>query len=101
MTHRMHPTSKDPCKLERGEMRRVSQDRRFGLVGYHVCCPRCGYVDVALNGQDKMVIIEDAVTGAVTFSAPWRCVFCQVLIHIRNGLGTLEKDEHVRDVCYR
>ena len=82
-------------------MRRVSQDRRFGLVGYHVCCPRCGYVTVALHGRDEMVITEDAATGAVTFSVPLRCVFCQVLIHVRDGLGSLEEDEHVRDVRYR
>ncbi|PIE16885.1 MAG: hypothetical protein CSA65_09880 [Proteobacteria bacterium] len=97
----MRPTSKGPCKLERGEMRRVSQDRRFGLVGYHVCCPRCGYVTVALNGRDEMVITEEPATGAVTFSVPQRCVFCQVLIHVRDGLGRLEEDEHVRDVRYR
>ena len=54
----MRPTSKPPCKLERGELRRVSQDRRFGLVGYHVCCPRCGFVTVALNGNDGLVITE-------------------------------------------
>ena len=58
-------------------------------------------VTVALNGRDGMVITEDPVTGAVTFSAPLRCVFCQVLIHVKDGLGTLEEDEHVRDVRYR
>ena len=101
MSIRMRPTSKGPCKLERGEMRRVSQDRRFGLVGYHVCCPRCGYVTVALNGRDGMVITEDEEGGAVTFSEPLRCLFCQILIHIRDGLGALEEDEHVRNVRYR
>ena len=54
MSIRMLPTSKGPCKLERGEMRRVSQDKRFGLVGYHVCCPRCGYVTVALRERVKI-----------------------------------------------
>ena len=97
----MRPTNKGPCKLERGEMRRVSQNRRFGLVGYHVCCPRCGYVTVALNGKDRMVITEDSEGSAVTFSKPLRCVFCQILIHVQDGLGTLEEDEHVRNVCYR
>ena len=46
-------------------------------------------------------IDEDPVTGAVTFSNPLRCVFCQILIHVRDGLGTLEEDTHVRDVRYR
>jgi hypothetical protein len=94
----MDPTSKGPCNLERGEMRRVSQNRQFGLVGYHVCCPRCGYVTVALNGRDEMVITEDPVTSAVTFSVPLRCMFCRVLIHVRDGLGSLEEDEHVRNL---
>ena len=101
MSIRMRPSSNGPCKLERGEMRRVSQDRRFGLVGYHVCCPRCGYVTVALNGRDGIVITEDEGGSAVTFSDPLRCVFCQILIHVRDGLGTLEEDEHVRNVRYR
>jgi hypothetical protein len=38
-------SSKRPCVLVRGEMRRVPQDRSYkGIVGYHVCCPRCGFV---------------------------------------------------------
>lgn len=101
MSIRMRPTGKGPCKLERGEMRRVSQDKRFGLVGYHVCCPRCGYVTVALNGSKGLVITEDQAHDAVTFSEPLRCAFCQVLIHVKDGLGTLEEDSLVRDVCYR
>ena len=37
------PSTKRPCRLERGEIRRVPQDRSNLLVGYHVCCLRCGF----------------------------------------------------------
>ena len=97
----MHPTSKLPSKLEPGEMRRVSQDRHRLLVGYHVCCPRCGFVTVALNGNDGLVITEDQAGGRVTFSQPVRCVFCAVLVHLRDGEAELEDDDRVRRVRYR
>ena len=98
---RMRPTSKRPCHLERGELRRVSQDRRFGLVGYHVCCPRCGFVTVALNGNDGLLITEDDTGDRVSFSQPVRCVYCAVLIHLRDGQAELEEDGRVRRVRYR
>jgi len=97
----MRPTSKPPCKLERGELRRVSQDRRFGLVGYHVCCPRCGFVTVALNGHDGLVITESEDGERVTFSRPIRCLCCAVLIGIKNGEPDIQEDERVRRVQYR
>ena len=98
---RMRPTSKRPCKLERGELRRVSQDRRRLLVGYHVCCPRCGFVTVALNGHDGLAITESEDGSEVTFSKPLRCLYCAVLIHLKDGLATLEEDDRVRGVRYR
>jgi len=98
---RLTPTSKRPCKLERGELRRVSQDRRRLLVGYHVCCPRCGFVTVALNGRDGLVISESDDGQDVTFSKPVRCLYCAVLIHLTAGEANLEEDEHVRHLRYR
>ena len=98
---RMLPTDKRPCKLERGEMRRVSQDRRRLLVGYHVCCPACGFVTVALNGDDGLVITESEDGEDVWFSRPLRCVYCAVLIHLQSGNGRLEEDANVRRVRYR
>lgn len=97
----MRPTDKPPCKLERGELRRVSQDRRFGLVGYHVCCPRCGFVTVALNGNDGLVITESEDGKRVTFSRPVRCLYCAVLIGLKNGEPDIQEDERVRRVQYR
>lgn len=98
---RMTPTSKRPCKLARGEIRRVSQDRRRLLVGYHVCCPRCGFVTVALNGHDGLSITESEDGSDVTFSQALRCLYCAVLIHLRDGVATLEEDDRVRRVQYR
>lgn len=98
---RLRPTNKRPCKLERGELRRVSQDRRRLLVGYHVCCPRCGFVTVALNGNDGLDITESEDGCDVTFSKPLRCVYCAVLIHLAGGEANLEEDDRVRRVRYR
>ena len=97
----MRPTSKRPCKLEPGEMRRVSQDRRRPLVGYHLCCPRCGFVTVALNGHEGLVISESEDGADITFSKPLRCIYCAVLIHLHHGEAELEEDERVRNVRYR
>jgi len=98
---RLRPTNKRPCKLERGEMRRVSQERRRLLVGYHVCCPRCGFVTVAFNGQDGFLISESDDGERVTFSRPLRCVYCAVLIRLQDGQAELEEDDRVRRVRYR
>ena len=55
---RLHVTDRRPCRLERGDLRRVPQNLQSGIVGYHVCCPRCGFVTVALNGNDGLTITE-------------------------------------------
>lgn len=93
-------TDKRPCRLGRGELRRVPQDRSYrGIVGYHVCCPRCGFVNAVLNGVDGVTITEDG--EAVTFSAPTRCVFCNVALRLERGELTTAEDSHVRHVRYR
>ena len=53
------PSTKRPCRLERGEIRRVPQDRTNLLVGYHVCCPRCGFNTPALAGNDGLQRVDD------------------------------------------
>ncbi len=100
---RLHITDRRPCRLERGDLRRVPQSLFDLLVGYHVCCPRCGFVTVALNGSDGLTITEIREDGAllVTFSRPVRCVYCAVLIHVDRGEATLEEDANVRHVRYR
>jgi len=42
MSHPLRVVTKRPCRLDRGELRRVSQDRRQLLIAYHLCC--CGFV---------------------------------------------------------
>ena len=94
-------TEKRPCRLDRGEVRRVPQDRSYrGIVGYHVGCPRCGFVTAVLHGLDCLRITE-AADRSVSFSSPARCVFCGVLLHLTDGDLTLEEDAHVRNVQYR
>ncbi len=94
-------SSKRPCALARGEMRRVPQDRSYkGLVGYHVCCPRCGFVTAVLNGVEGLSITESS-TDEVSFSRAFRCVFCSVNVSLHGGELSLEEDEHVRNVSYR
>ena len=95
---RVNVTSKRPCKLERGDVRRVPQNNPRMLVGYHVCCPSCGFVTPALVG-DQGLKIEEA--DAVGFSKPLECTYCRVLIHLGRGELTLEEHPGVRNICFR
>ncbi|MFI5297483.1 MAG: hypothetical protein ACHREM_05240 [Polyangiales bacterium] len=92
-------TDKRPCRLGRGDIRRVPQERSYrGIVGYHVGCPRCGFVTAVLQGDNQQAITEDA-NGVVTFSVPARCGNCDVTIRLEHGeLTTEEVDSapHVR-----
>ena len=67
------PSAKRPCRLERGEIRRVPQDRTNLLVGYHVCCLRCGFNTPALAGNDGLDIDEGDAPDDLTFSKALRC----------------------------
>ncbi len=98
---RVVPSTKRPCRLERGDVRRVPQDRRGLLVGYHVCCPRCGFVTPALAGDAGLDIVEGQDPSGLTFSQPVRCTFCRVLLHLSHGELCLEEDADVRNVRYR
>ena len=95
------PSSKRPCHLGRGEIRRVPQDRERRLVGYHVCCQRCGFNTPALAGDGGLDITEGDAPDDLTFSRPLRCVFCRVLMHVVHGALRLEEDADVRSVRYR
>jgi hypothetical protein len=98
---KLQTTSRRPCELERGQARRVPQNPGSGLVGYHLCCPRCGYVTVALHGAEELTIAENEDRTEVTLSRPVRCIFCKVQIGVIAGDIELIEDEHVRDVRYR
>lgn len=94
------PSAKRPCRLEAGEVRRVPQDRTNFLVGYHVCCRRCGFITPALDGHG-LEITEGAEPDDLTFSQALRCTFCRVLMHVSHGELRLEEDADVRNVRYR
>jgi hypothetical protein len=95
------PSAKRPCRLERGEIRRVPQDRTNLLVGYHVCCLRCGFNTPALAGNDGLDIDEGDGPDDLTFSKALRCTFCRVLMHVAHGELRLEEDADVRHICFR
>jgi len=94
-------TSKRPCNLKGGEVRRVSQNRNNLLIGYHVCCRRCGFVVLAINGHEGLAVTEGTEPDDITFSQPLRCTYCRVLMHVSHGQLRLEEDAHVRSVRYR
>ena len=98
---RLVPSTKRPCRLERGEVRRVPQARGGFLVGYHVCCPRCGFNTPALNGDAGLDVTEGEDLADLTFSRALRCTFCRVLLHVSHGELRLEEDADVRNVRYR
>ena len=98
---RIRPSDKRPCRLAGGEVRRVPQDPRGLLVGYHLCCSRCGFVTVALVGADGLEVEEGGAPDDVTMSRPIRCTRCEVLIHVTAGEVRLEEDVHVRPFPHR
>ena len=88
---------KAPCALERGEMRRVPANPKSAILGYHVCCPRCGFVSVAVEGKQGLIMEED---DAVTFSKPLDCLYCRVKLHLNKSVFRMEETRYVRAICY-
>lgn len=97
---RVTHTSEPPCCMTRGQVRRVPRKRSQSVLGVHVCCPRCGYVTLVLEGRGGIWISEDQ-GGQVSFSAPLRCMFCRVWMHLDRDELCLKEDEDVRAVRYR
>jgi hypothetical protein len=90
------------CELTPGQVRRVPQRLSASLVGYHVCCSRCGFVTIALDRVDGLVITEQALGDelALTFSRPVRCSYCAVLIGVAANTVMLQEDDCVRQIPY-
>ncbi|MGI5861314.1 MAG: hypothetical protein ACOX6T_04555 [Myxococcales bacterium] len=129
MSHPLRVVTKRPCRLDRGELRRVSQDRRQLLIAYHLCCPRCGFVNAVFHQHQGQVITEGEDGERVSFSAPVRCVLrprfasavlrtrasrsrpvfglrpkavvCNVTLHVNDSVAELEEGPDVRNVRYR
>ena len=94
-------SDRPPCRLAKGHIRRVPQNPRSYVVGYHVCCPKCGFVTIALQGKNGLTISENLDRFEVGFSEGLRCVYCNILIQLRDSELKLEEDEHVRPIRYR
>ena len=84
---------KPSCELEPGELRRVPQNPRARVVGYHVCCPACGFVTMAVNGDEDLVISEGE--QGLSFSRPVDCLYCETLVRLDRGELTLVEDGDV------
>lgn len=79
----------------------MPQRRESRVIGYHVCCPRCGFVTPALAGDRGLEIGEGELEDDITFSRPVRCTFCRVVLHLTSGEMRLEEDADVRNIRYR
>ena len=80
------------CKLGPGELRRVPPDRSRGLIGYHVACPACGFVNIALPGEGGLSVDEEALT----FSHRLACMRCRTSLRVNKGEFFWE-EAHVRN----
>ena len=84
---------KPSCKLEPGELRRVPQNPQARVVGYHVCCPGCGFVTLAVNGDEGLAITEG--DGGLSFSRLVECLYCENMIRVDRGNLILMEDGDV------
>ena len=101
MSHALRVVAKRPCRLEHGELRRVSQDRRQLLIAYHLCCPRCGFVNAVFHQHQGQLITESEDGERVSFSVAVRCVFCNVTLHVKDSVAKFEEGFDVWNVRYR
>lgn len=101
MSHLLRIVAKRPCRLDRGELRRVPHDRRQLFIAYHLCCPRCGFVNAVFHQHRDQVITEGDDGELVNFSAPVCCVFCNVTLYVIDSVAELEEGPDVRNVRYR
>ena len=93
---KMTVTDRRPCKMQRGDLRRVPQSPAAAAIAYHVGCPRCGFVTPAIRGDAGLVIHEGP--SGVSFSRAVRCLMCLVEIAIENTTATLVEGPDVRAV---
>jgi hypothetical protein len=96
---KMVVTSNPPCRLQRGELRRVPQRQDLGLVGYHLGCPLCVFVNLIVRGSNGQVVRESVESGElrVTLAQPIHCAYCMADINLLDGEAIIIKErDHVR-----
>jgi len=93
---KMTVTERRPCRMQRGDLRRVPQNAAFRVIGYHVACPRCGFVTPAIVGDAGLVIVEDAL--GVSFSRAVLCIMCLVELRITGSACEIHEGPDVRPV---
>jgi hypothetical protein len=91
-------TTARPCKMPKGSLRRVPQSLTQRVLGYNVCCIRCGFVTFALQNDEGLTITESVGESGtlVSFSVPVRCVYCDVRVHLTQNEATLEEGPRAR-----
>ena len=55
---KLEHTDEPPCCMSRGQLRRVPRRRSQPVLGYHLCCPLCGFVTLVLEGHGVVVAGE-------------------------------------------
>ena len=87
-----------PCELEPGELCRVPREPRGRVVGYHVCCPACSFVTLAVNGDEGLAITEGDGANSLSFSQPAECLYCEAQVRVDHGEMSLVEDGDVHSL---
>lgn len=86
------PPERPACQLEKGEARRVPRRPGAALLGYHLCCPRCGWRLFVMHGDDGQHVIE--APDGLTISPPVICGYCGAEIAVDHGEVTMKEALH-------
>ena len=83
------PPERPACRLEKGEARRVPRRPEAPLLGYHICCPQCGWRLFVMHSDDGQKVIEEP--DGLTVSPPVICGYCGLEIAVERGEFTMGK----------
>jgi len=83
------PPELPACRLQKGQARRVPRRPGASLVGYHLCCPECGWRLFVMHGDDDQEVIEGQ--DGLTILPPVICGYCGLEIAVDGGEVTLKE----------